>query len=60
MLQSQFAGQGQNFFTVTNQNDFGQPVGQGTVGGGQSALLQALGQYDALLVALGARDDFLN
>ena len=45
---------------VTDEDDVGQGVGQGMVGGGQRPLLQALGQHDALLVALGAGDDFFN
>ena len=60
VLQTQFLGLRQNFLAVADEDDFGQLVGYGAVGSGQCALLQRFGEHDALFVALGSSNDFVD
>ena len=60
VLQSQGLGIGKHFLLVTDQDDVGQPVRKGAVGGRNGPLLKRLGEHDALPVGPGTRDDSFN
>ena len=57
MGESQPCPKGLDFVRITDEDDFCQFVCQCLVGCCQGTLLQALGQYDALLVGLGTSDN---
>ena len=59
MRESPFTGQAVDFLRITDEDNVSYVVSQNPVGGFKSTLLRSFGEYDALFVAFGLRNDFL-